>query len=374
MLYDLAGNLLHYTQTENGTDRPDLWTGTEWDGAYDALGRMARYLEKVRSTDLGTGGQVLSTYEENDRLSMAYDGSNHLVGYTEKTLDKLGNRNERVWTAVYGGRGLVTGYEEIEIDDRGNPTHHNQEGIEYDFAGRVIAVVDIEHDPLNTVTVSERTGIHYDRAGLASGMDEKGTQVDGGGVRTEWTLTQGPILYDLAGRVFLRQEERVKRIYDTDGSLARETVESETFANALYNRLGQAVSHETLIDRRSPDGRLTESERSVLNGATYNRLGQMASYHKAETEEGRSVETLVLPSNWEELGLHPEERLLWLENLTFLVGGAEMALDELGLSLTNGMAVSWADLSSAQKVQLLSSGQTTLNGETFRLAGARAGG
>ncbi|MBK9057462.1 MAG: DUF4214 domain-containing protein [Elusimicrobia bacterium] len=370
MLYDLAGNLLHYTQTENGTDRPDLWTGTEWDGAYDALGRMARYLEKVRSTDLGTGGQVLSTYEENDRLSMAYDGSNHLVGYTEKTLDKLGNRNERVWTAVYGGRGLVTGYEEIEIDDRGNPTHHNQEGIEYDFAGRVIAVVDIEHDPLNTVTVSERTGIHYDRAGLASGMDEKGTQVDGGGVRTEWTLTQGPILYDLAGRVFLRQEERVKRIYDTDGSLARETVESETFANALYNRLGQAVSHETLIDRRSPDGRLTESERSVLNGATYNRLGQMASYHKEETEEGRSVETLVLPSNWEELGLHPEERLLWLENLTFLVGGAEMALDELGLSLTNGMAVSWADLSSAQKVQLLSSGQTTLNGETFRLAGA----
>jgi YD repeat-containing protein len=303
-------------------------------------------------------------------MSMAYDGSNHLVGYTEKTLDKLGNRNERVWTAAYGGRGLVTGYEEIEIDDRGNRTLHNQEDIEYDFAGRVSAVVDIEHDPLNTVTVSERSGIHYDRAGLANGMDEKGTQVDGGGVRTDWTLTQGPILYDLAGRVFLRQEERVKRIHDTDGSLARETVESETFANALYNRLGQAVSHETLIETRSPDGRLTESERSVLNGATYNRLGQMASYHKEETEEGRSVETLVLPSNWEELGLHPEERLLWLENLTFLVGGAEMALDELGLSLTNGMAVSWADLSSAQKVQLLSSGQTTLNGETFRLAGA----
>jgi hypothetical protein len=67
MLYDRAGNLLHYTQSENGTDRPDLRTETEWDGAYDALGRMTRYLEKVRSTDIGTGGQVLSTYEENDR-------------------------------------------------------------------------------------------------------------------------------------------------------------------------------------------------------------------------------------------------------------------------------------------------------------------
>jgi hypothetical protein len=370
MLYDRAGNLLHYTQSENGTDRPDLRTETEWDAAYDALGRMTRYLEKVRSTDIGTGGRVLSTYEENDRMSMAYDGSNHLVGYTEKTLDKLGNRNERAWTATYGARGLMTGYVEIKSDDRGNHTFHNQEDIKYDFAGRVIAVVDIEHDPLNTVTISERSGIHYNRAGLAYGMDEKGTQTDGGGVRTEWSMTQGPILYDLVGRVFLRQEERVKRIRDVDGALARESIESETFANAFYNRLGQVISHETLIDRRSPDGRLTESERSVVDETTYNRLGQTASYHKEENEEGRSVETLVLPANWEELGLHPEERLLWLENLTFLVGGEAMALDELGQRVTNGMAVSWADLTSAQKVQLLSSGQTTLNGEIFRLAGA----
>ncbi|HMU75289.1 MAG TPA: hypothetical protein PKD69_05930, partial [Elusimicrobiota bacterium] len=193
-------------------------------------------------------------------------------------------------------------------------------------------------------------------------------------MRTETLSNQKPILFDSTGHVTQRHEEAYTSIFDENGVLVRESNKSTDMTGGRYNALGQSIQYHQLAITTNPDGTFNLSVSNDFSEGLYNTLGDLTSFHQSDGQQGFSVETLTLPSNWEDLALKPEERLLWLTNLTFVVGAEKekKGIDELNLMApgSEGETVRWNELSSADRVRLLASGQTTLNGEVFRLENA----
>lgn len=95
--YDLPGNVLHYTQSGSGSDKPDLINNVVWDGAYDSLQRMVTSKETITSVDAKTKGDVLNTTTVNERKATFFDSLNRTTGYTQVMTDALGNGTPPPW-------------------------------------------------------------------------------------------------------------------------------------------------------------------------------------------------------------------------------------------------------------------------------------
>jgi hypothetical protein len=227
-------------------------------------------------------------------------------------------------------------------------------------------------DPLGTVTDTVREETAYNSAGLLGSMRERADSLDAGGVRTVTTNRQGPTRYDALGHLAQRHDDTRTAIYDTDGTLKRETNQGEDLLIVAYNGLGQDEATTKTIVTTSPDGLLNQRTRVEFSQGKFNRIGQLVSSHQKEVSAGSSVEPLVLPSNWDEMALKPEQKLEWLKNLTFVVEGANTSFDDLGLATPSvgGLDIAWKDLPSADRVRLLAEGKTLLNGKPFTLEGA----
>ncbi|MBL0057646.1 MAG: hypothetical protein IPP35_00620 [Elusimicrobia bacterium] len=372
MGYDQSGNLRRYTQKSSGTENPDLISSVSWFGAYDSLNRLSGFKETTLNTDVGTEGQVFKVNLVTVRDGNLYDDQNHLIGYAQISTDALGNDSSVLWAGLYDGRGLVEQFEEKTIDAQVNLTVKSQKDITYDAAARVQTFNQKVTDPLGTVTDTTREETAYNTAGLLGSMRERANSLDAGGVRTVTTNRQGPTRYDSSGHLAQRHDDLRTAVYDTDGTLKRETNQGEDLLIVAYNGLGQDEAYTKTVVTTSPDGLLNQKTTGEFSKGKFNLIGQLVSSHQKDVSAGSSVEPLVLPSNWDDLALQPEQKVEWLKNLTFVVEGVNTSFDDLGLAAPSvgGLEIAWKDLSAADRVRLLSEGKTMLNGKPFSLDGS----
>jgi hypothetical protein len=218
--------------------------------------------------------------------------------------------------------------------------------------------------------VTHRTGTAYNGAGLVGGIEERIEETQPDGVKTVTQSNKTPVLYDSLGHLARSHEEATVSTFDGGGDLVRERTRSQDWSDGSYNGLGQLVSSDQTTVTKSLDGAFELTATAKMSGARYDLLGRQDTFTQNETQVGQSVEPLTLPSNWEML--QPDQKLGWLNNLTFVINGETTGFDGLGLSDPDvgGTVVNWSDLSSAERVQLLAAGKTMVNGQQFDLSQA----
>jgi hypothetical protein len=356
LTYDLSGNTTRYEQRTTSSATPGLVEAVTWTGQYDRFNRVTGFREEEHKTDRSTAGQILNVTTVNERLSTVYDGFNRPVGYVQSQLDVQGNTSQVEWAGVYDGRGLVNGFEEKTTDPRGNRSVKKQDNIRYDAASRSSTYNQKDTTALGLITETVRGQTVYNHAGLVGGTVERVEETQPDGLKTVTNATKTPVSYDVNGHLVSSRETGRVTNFDRDGAMLRNRTRTVEWTNGTYNELGQIKTSDQTTMMEGLGGAFELTSTTRMSGATYDLLGRQKAVSQSDSQSGTSVETLALPSDWSLL--EAGQKLDWLKNLTFVVGGESKGFDDLGLSgaALGETRVDWSVLTEADQMALLEGG------------------
>ncbi|HOW28885.1 MAG TPA: hypothetical protein PK876_10355, partial [Elusimicrobiota bacterium] len=394
MKYNEDGSLSAYTEEVNSSSSPDMLTINEFENIkYDNFSRTSEFVQTARQvsaqavTHDKTGHFVINSSISGmnaatvtRRSNAVFDDLGGLTGYSETStlLDGTGAVVNNTLTVrsqlTHHPMGQVLSYTDTitNLMTPGIITTINWEG-NYDIHGRSIGYVEnrlekTQGGALMADTRTERRGVSYNVLNQMTGYSDFITTIDSDGNRSETETVRSQMVYNSRNNMTSYIETSQVKMFDNGGTLLRETTKNTLWNGAVYNELGQLTKYQQVSTTTNPAGTLNHTITTTWSGDEYNSLGQLSSYTETTHQEGSSLDKLELPTNWNELTA--DQRLAWLSNLTFVIGGTEYNWDEyagVARFILNGVPVTWNELTSAQKVELLSTGQSFVQEQPISL-------
>lgn len=360
--YDGAAEQVAYNLT---THRVNIGTNGQADGAslddtvtQSVTGQVFNRLGQVTDTTMTsveTSGSNLNVTTSEHRSAIEYDNRfNVQTNYTLTATDAYGqptvtNRTLATLNAV----GQLSSYTDSVIDPGFSAVNrqivwsnatYNREG-QLTGSHKVETTFQSPNLPRETI-VTDQTKILYNANGTQSSYHQTVDDTWSDGARTQQITDRTGILNNALGQLS-QWDESGQTITLQDGLVLRNVATSTNWRAGSGGQIGYAQNgrlaayHQDITSQSLIDNLQTEQV-TDWSGAQFNRQGSVIKYDQQVNTIGSTQQRLDVPMDWS--ALSALQRAQYLSGLTFV--------------LPDGSVVSWNNLPTLARVDLVNVGRT----------------